>query len=193
MAGAVWKVDSERSAVVWRRTVLLDNIILIGLSGTGKTTTGKLLADRLGKVFIDIDIEIEQECGMSVTDIFRIHGEDFFREQERLVIQRLLHKRDTVISTGGGAVLNPDNVCDLKSCGVLVWMKAPPEVIIARIEQDHVARPLLNKPDRLLIIKKMLDDRAEKYQTADVAVETGTKTPWDVADTIIKAIQGRAS
>ena len=91
----------------------MENIVLIGFSGTGKTTIGRLLAERLGKVFLDIDSEIEQKCGKSVDDIFRLHGEKYFREQEQSIVHSLLQTQNSVIATGGGAVLSPENAAIL--------------------------------------------------------------------------------
>lgn len=167
----------------------MENIVLIGFSGTGKTTTGKLLAERLGKHFVDIDIEIEQTCGSSVEDIFRLNGEQYFREQEHAVVRSMLQKRNTVIATGGGAILSPDNAAILKRCGVIVALQAPPEIILSRLENDTVARPLLNKPDRLQIIRKMLTDRAEKYEIADYTVETGAFTPCGVVELLLEILK----
>lgn len=166
----------------------MENIVLIGFSGTGKTTTGKILADRLGKKFVDIDQEIEKICGMSVEEIFRIHGEMYFRSKERLAIQHMLHIQNAVIATGGGAVLSPDNVVDMKNYGVVVSLQAKAEVILERIEKDPVARPLLQKPDRLQIINDMIRDRTERYQVADFAVETNACSAREVAENIIDAL-----
>ena len=169
----------------------MQNIVLIGFSGTGKTTVGKLLAERLGYAFIDIDHEIERNCGMSVEEIFHVHGEEYFRGQERMAIRNMLNINGAVIATGGGAVLSTENVSDLKSCGTVIWLQAPAERILGRIERDTVARPLLNKPDRLQIIRKMLQERNEKYSAADFSVETGDDFPWDVSEKIMENLSRR--
>lgn len=166
----------------------MENIVLIGLSGTGKTTTGKLLAQRLGKTFVDMDVEIEQQCGMSVAEIFQRHGERYFREQEHRIACSMLQRTGSVIATGGGAVLSPDNAAILKRCGVIVSLQAPPEIILERLEKDSVARPLLSKPDRLQAIQQMLTARAEKYAIADYTIETGALTPQDVVRTILDTL-----
>ena len=82
----------------------MENIVLIGFSGTGKTTIGKLLAQRLGKSFVDIDVEIEQKCKSSAEEIFRLHGEEYFRKQEHAIVRSLSARSNTVIATGGGAL-----------------------------------------------------------------------------------------
>ena len=161
------------------------NIVLIGLSGTGKTTTGKLLAERLGKVFVDLDQEIEYVCGMSVEEIFRSRGEEYFRSQERLAVRSVVLRRGLIVATGGGVVLASENVADLKTCGVVVLLKAPAEVILGRLERDSVARPLLNNADRLQGIEKMMKAREEKYRFADFVVDTTSRSPEEVVEAIV--------
>lgn len=165
------------------------NIVLIGLSGTGKTTTGKLLAERLGKGFVDLDQEIEHACGMSVEEIFRSRGETYFRSQERLAVRSVLPRRGLIVATGGGVVLAPENVADLKACVVVILLKAPAEVILDRLERDSVARPLLNNPDRLQGIERMMKTREEKYRFADFAVDTTSCSPEEVVEKIVAFLQ----
>ena len=94
------------------------NIILIGFMGTGKSTLGRYLAKRMRAKFIDMDIAIENDLGMSVADIFKRYGENYFRQQERELVKRLSAKSGMIIATGGGTVKNPANVADLKKNGV---------------------------------------------------------------------------
>ncbi|MCX7779460.1 MAG: shikimate kinase [Negativicutes bacterium] len=184
LAGALQQLAAnERKA--------MNNIILIGFMGTGKTTTGKILASRLNRKFIDVDEEIELACGMSVNEIFSVHGEPFFREQEKYAIERVMKHSNAVIATGGGAVLAADNVANLKRDSMIIALQAAPEVILRRLEQCNIPRPLLNKPDRLQVIVKMLADRAPKYQIADLYVDTNTRTPWEVSQIIIDNLRLR--
>lgn len=164
----------------------MENIVLIGFSGTGKTTIGKLLAQRLGKSFVDIDVEIEQKCKSSVEEIFRLHGEQYFRKQEHAIVRSLPARSNTVIATGGGAILSPDNAAILKGCGVIIALQAAPEIILSRLEADSIARPLLNHTDRLQRIRHLMAERAEKYNLADYIVETSEFTPQGVVDTILE-------
>ena len=161
------------------------NIVLIGVSGTGKTTVGKLLAERLGLLCVDLDQEIETNCQMSVEEIFRTQGETYFRSQERLAVQSVLLRHNVVVATGGGVVLLPENAEDLKNFGVVVHMKASADVIVNRLECDTTARPLLKNPDRLQVVRKMMEAREEKYRFADFAVETDQCTPEEVLEKII--------
>ena len=108
------------------------NVVLIGFMGTGKTSTGKMLAAKLGAAFIDMDQKIEEEAGMSIPDMFAQKGEDYFRAQERALVKRLAARRNAVISTGGGTVKNPDNVADFKKSGVIVCLSASVDAVLAR-------------------------------------------------------------
>lgn len=162
----------------------MKNIVLVGFMGAGKTTAGKVLARKLGRRFIDLDREIEAGCGMPVSEIFRVHGEAFFRDRERLAISELISHSGTVISTGGGVMLQPENVANLKKNGWIVCLGAGTKTIITRIGQDKT-RPLLNAPNREELVDKLLRERAHRYQLADFTVDTNTLTPDEVADRII--------
>ena len=163
----------------------MKNIVLIGFMGTGKTTVGRLLAKQLEWSFVDLDKEIEAACGMVVSRIFDEHGEDFFRQCESEAIKRLSQCTRTVIATGGGAVLRDENIDHLRQCGILVRLKAQPEVIVSRVENEqHVTRPLLNQPDRLQVVTKLLTERQARYELADISVDTDNNTPDEVAQKI---------
>lgn len=166
----------------------MNNIVLTGFMGTGKTTSGRILAEKLGWNFIDVDRKIEEYCNMLVSDIFAQYGEKYFREQERIVIKKLIDCQNSVIATGGGAVLSDVNRSNLKKCGVIVCLNARPETIVRRLEQDKVVRPLLSCPKRLERVTKLLQERHAKYQTADLCINTDSINPCEVADNIIKYI-----
>ncbi len=163
----------------------MKNIVLIGFMGTGKTAVGRRLASRLGRKFIDTDAEIERVTGKTIPQIFAQDGELRFRSEERLVIQKLSRQEGMVIATGGGAVLNPENMADLKRNGITICLTAEPEIIYQRVRgKKH--RPLLNKKGDLLgQIKELLDRRKPFYQAADYTVDTSYKTPEKVVDEII--------
>lgn len=169
----------------------MGNIVLVGFMGTGKTTTGKLLADRLGWRFVDIDHAIEAECGMCVGDIFSTHGEAFFREKERATIQKMSACRELVIATGGGAILSSENVQNLQQCGTVVTLEARPDVVLQRIEQDPTPRPLLKRPDKQYAIRQLMQERAARYKIAELYIDTSSITPGTAADTIIDFVQNR--
>ncbi|MGQ9824368.1 MAG: shikimate kinase [Desulfotomaculales bacterium] len=163
----------------------MKNIVLIGFMGTGKTAVGRRLAGRLGREFVDTDAEIERVTGKSIPQIFARDGEKRFRSEERLVIQKFSCREGLVISTGGGAVLDPENVADLKRNGILICLKADPEVIYQRVKgKKH--RPLLLKKGNLKDqILKLLDERKLSYDVADYTVDTSQRPPDRVVDEII--------
>ncbi len=169
----------------------MDNIILVGFMGTGKTTTGQLLADRLEWTFIDVDQAIETECGMCVGDIFRTYGEAYFRETEKIVIKRLCSRRKLVIATGGGAVLSDENVRNLQQSGTVVTLEASPEAVLQRVANDPTPRPLLACSDKQAAIRQLMQGRAARYKIADLYIDTSSITPESVADMILDFIRKR--
>ncbi len=139
-----------------------NNLILTGFMATGKTSLGKLLAERLGRKFIDTDQKIEQDTGMTIPEIFAKHGEKYFRELERKTIQEIVTRKNLVIATGGGTVKDPENIRLLKSSGVIVCLTTEPEEIFRRTE-TRGERPLLDGDnERLTTIKKLLEERASR-------------------------------
>src|SRR3989338_6623192 len=112
------------------------NIILIGFRGTGKTTIGKMLAQRLGKEFVDADAYLEQREGNTIKDIFAEGGENLFREIETHVIAELCQLNNRVIATGGGAILREENLKALKKSGIIVLLDADVDPIYKRIHHD---------------------------------------------------------
>jgi len=169
------------------------NVILIGFMGTGKTSTGKMLAQRLGCAFIDMDVKIEEEAGMTIPEIFARLGEDHFRHLEHELALRLSTRRNAVISTGGGTVKNPANVEALKKSGIMVCLKADVETVLERT-QNRGTRPVLDKEDkgdRRQAVEKLLAQRAEFYQQADFFVDTSDLSPLQVVEIIIKTLKTR--
>lgn len=148
------------------------NIVLIGFMGTGKTALGKILAKKLKMGFIDTDSLIEEKKGKSVAGIFSENGERYFRKLERDVVRVVSRKNNVVVSTGGGVVLSPENMKQLRRNGVIICLKSKPEVILERIKRQKGIRPLLNKPDPLKEIKSILKERAPYYKQADFVIDT---------------------
>lgn len=165
-------------------------VILIGFRGTGKTSVGRILATRLKASFFETDALIERRAGMSIPDIFRQHGEAGFRAFEREVITSL---RDTngVISTGGGAVLDPANVADLRWHGTVFLLSAAPEVCHRRIAGSD--RPGLTDLPPAEEVRTLLLRRKEAYLgAADACIDTGARTPAGVAEAILRQVGGEA-
>ncbi len=145
------------------------SIVLVGLMGAGKTVIGRMLAKRLKLPFVDADHEIEAAAGMSVKDIFAEHGEAYFREGERKVIERLLNNGPQVLATGGGAVMNKQTRDAIAKRGVTLWLKADLNILMERVSRKNT-RPLLQTDDPRAVMKKLLDERYPIYGLSDVQV-----------------------
>lgn len=149
------------------------SIALIGFMGTGKTVVGRLLAEKLGKEFIEMDALIEKKAGKSIPEIFRQQGETGFRELEIEVTRKIAGKKNAVIACGGGIVLNTINIDRLRQECVIVCLTASPEVILKRTSSDKDGRPLLAVADRTRQIKELLKFRRHYYErSADITVNT---------------------
>lgn len=159
------------------------NLILVGFMGTGKTVTGKVLAERLGRAFVDMDGVIEAREGRSIPRIFSESGEPHFRELERALVQELAAQQNLVIAPGGGIVLNPDNIRDFSATGRVICLRASPEWILKRVGHD-TNRPLLQTDDKLGRIRELLAKRQALYDAIPLQIDTDGKTPAEVADEI---------
>lgn len=161
-----------------------DNLILIGFMGTGKTSLGKLLANRLGRGFVDLDQKIERDAGMTIPKIFELHGEKYFRELEKKAVREVSERKNLVIATGGGTVKDAENVRLLKNSGVIICLTTEPEEIFRRTERRG-ERPLLDKNDqRLETIKKLLAEREIFYSQADYTIDTTNWSPLQIMNDI---------
>lgn len=167
----------------------MKNITLVGFMGTGKTTVGRLLAERLGYTFVDADDEIEREQGVSITHIFSELGEAHFRDLETDMLKRLSARENLVISAGGGAVIRAENVESLKKGGPVVCLAATPEEIYDRVRHS-THRPLLKVDDPLGRIRELMELRRKFYSRADYKVDTGGLTPGEVVDKILDMVKG---
>lgn len=152
--------------------------------GSGKTAVGKLLAKKLGYEFLDTDALIVKKEGKSILAIFSEEGEERFRELEAKTVRELSGLTEHIISTGGGIVINRDNVANLKKDGLVIWLRALPETILQRVgSQTH--RPLLNIEDPLEKIKILLMEREPFYAEADLSIDTDGFEVEEIADIII--------
>ena len=168
----------------------MKNIVLIGFMGTGKTSVGRLLAGRLGRSFVDIDRKIELDAGMTISEIFTMHGEDYFRRKEQEVIAKVSRYRNAVIATGGGVVLSAENMNRLRANGIVVSLSASVGTILERTGRRNT-RPLLQRPDREEVVAKLLAQRAELYQNADLCIDTDTSAPHQTVGKIIAFLRQR--
>lgn len=157
------------------------NIVLIGMSGAGKTTIGRYIADRLNMKFIDTDDKIVVDKGREIDYIFDKYGEEYFRVLERRVIKDISMHNRTVISTGGGVVLNRYNIDDLRINGIIFLLQASVDTIFNNIKASYLSdakRPLLNDgSDLKLRIKELYKEREKLYiSSADYIINVNDKT-----------------
>ncbi len=163
------------------------NVFLVGMMGSGKTTVGNILAQKLNYRFFDTDVLIERVMGQSVSEIFATSGEDSFRDMETQVLGNLSAYTKSIIATGGGIVIKPANWSYLHH-GVVIWLDAPVEVILARLADDNT-RPLLQETDPEQKLNELLEKRTPLYSLADLQIHiTADQTPETIANQIMTKI-----
>ncbi len=167
----------------------LQNLFIVGPMGVGKTTIGKLLAERLKRPFLDTDKVIIERCGADIPWIFDVEGEAGFRKREAQVCDELTQQQGMVIATGGGIVLNPDNRRNLSSRGIVIYLRASIEELVARTAKDK-NRPLLQTSDPRSVIERILEEREPLYlDVADHVIDTKNDGARAGVAQILKAIQ----
>jgi shikimate kinase len=159
-------------------------LFLTGMMGSGKSAVGKALADRYGYTLIDLDEEIVKKYSKSIETIFKLDGENRFREYETDTARSLDLPDHAVIATGGGFPLKETNRRWMKTHGKIIWLKSSPAVILERIKDED--RPLLPKPITVDHIATILHKRIPVYQQADQVIETDDMTPNEIAEAIRK-------
>jgi shikimate kinase len=167
------------------------NVVLIGYRGTGKTTVGKILADRLGRELISTDAAVVERAGLPIPDIVARHGWEHFRDLESQVCRELSARDGLVLDTGGGAILRPENVACLKSAGCLFWLTAEVQTIASRISGDTQRPSLTGTKSFTDEIEEVLRERLPKYAAAaDVRIATDHRTPSEIAEAILSKLEG---
>lgn len=165
------------------------NIVLIGFRGTGKTTIGRKIAQRLGKEFIDADEYLEKKQGKTIKDIFAEGGENLFREIETKIISELCLLDDKVIATGGGAILREENVRHLKKNGIIIFLDADVDTLYRRIHHDALTqqkRPSLTNRGAYEEIEYLLAYRRPLYdRMGDFVLNTANLSQNDAANKIV--------
>lgn len=146
--------------------------MLVGLPGVGKTTVGRAAARALHWPFIDFDTEIEHRAHASIPEIFARHGEARFRGLEQALTAELAGCSGTIMSAGGGWVVNEESVALLRSTSRIIYLRAAPSTIIARLGSARIRRPLLDAADPLEVVTELLATRGPRYETADCVIDT---------------------
>ena len=164
------------------------NIVLVGFMGTGKSTVGRVIAQKLGFHFIDTDDVIEQTSKAKISDIFAEHGEVYFRDLESQAVKSVALMKNQVVATGGGVVLRSSNIDLLRTGGPIFCLNATPKAIWDRVRSSR-SRPLLRGPNPLKKIETLLDKRAPYYALADHQIETTGVSVDRVANEIISYIE----
>jgi shikimate kinase len=165
-------------------------IVLVGMMGAGKSTIGRRLAARLGMPFLDADSEIEAAAGMSISDIFEVHGEPHFRDGEARVIARLLDGGPAVLATGGGAFMREDTRNRVGAKAVSIWLKADADIIMRRVRR-RADRPLLQTADPEAAVGRLISEREPIYQHADLTIWSREVPHEKVVDECVDALHAR--
>ena len=163
------------------------SLYLVGMMGSGKTSTGRPLAERLGYGFVDADAVIEQAAGCSIPEIFQRDAEDGFRAIEHQVLSAISQRHSLVVATGGGVVTQRENWGLLHS-GIVIWLDVVQEQLLKRLQADSTVRPLLQTEDPALALSQLLAERQPLYAEADLTVVINDETPDTVADGILQLL-----
>jgi shikimate kinase len=160
----------------------MDNLILVGFSCSGKTTLGRNVARRLRLTFVDTDRYIEDMTGRSIPSIFREDGEAGFRAFEREAIARIMEQRNQVVSTGGGAFIDPENRDRLRNGNLVIHLQVRPETVVDRLRNSRSGRPrpLLDNPDPLKRVVQLMADRKEAYSAAHVTIGVDDRSRYEL-------------
>ena len=163
------------------------SLYLVGMMGSGKTSTGRPLAERLGYGFVDADAVIEQAAGCSIPELFDRDGEAGFRSLESQVLSAISQRHSLVVATGGGVVTQPENWGMLHS-GIVIWLDVVPDQLLQRLNADSTVRPLLQTADPEAALNALLNERRPLYAEADLTVVINDETPEAVADGILQLV-----
>ena len=163
------------------------SLYLVGMMGSGKTSTGRPLAERLGYGFVDADAVIEQAAGCTIPEIFEQDGESGFRAIETQVLNAISQRHSLVVATGGGVVTQSPNWGLLHS-GIVIWLDVDREQLLKRLRADTTVRPLLQRPDPEAALDALLNERRPLYAEADLTVVIDEEPPDVVADGILQLL-----
>lgn len=161
-------------------------IFLIGFMASGKTTVGRLLAERLDWTFVDLDKVIEDGAGRTVAEIFALEGEAGFRKRETDALQEVAKRRTVVVATGGGAPCREENIEAMLAAGRVFWLDVPPEEAVRRAGKAS-GRPLLDgAADPVEAARKLLDRRLPFYRRAHAGVVTIDQSPSEIVNELLR-------
>jgi shikimate kinase len=170
-----------------KQTLAGRSLYLVGMMGSGKSSTGRPLAERLGYGFVDADAVIEQAAGCTIPEIFESDGEAGFRAIETQVLSAISQRHSLVVATGGGVVTQPEN-WGLLHHGIVIWLDVVPDQLLQRLQADSTVRPLLQTADPDAALDALLAERRPLYGEADLTVVINDETPDAVADGILQLL-----
>lgn len=162
-------------------------VVLVGMMGAGKSSIGRRLANRLGMAFVDADSEIELAANATIPEIFDRHGEAYFRDGERRVIQRLLDGSPKVMATGGGAFIQPETRAMIQANAISIWLKADRDLLLSRVKRRG-NRPLLKTGDPAETIERLIAERYPVYAEAAIHIQSRDVAHDLVIDEILAAL-----
>ncbi|KZR88654.1 Shikimate kinase 1 [Synechococcus sp. MIT S9509] len=163
------------------------SLYLVGMMGSGKTSTGRPLAERLGYGFVDADAVIEQVAGCTISEIFERDGEEDFRSLETQVLRSISERHSLVVATGGGVVTRSEN-WGMMHQGIVIWLDVERRQLLQRLQADSTQRPLLMTEDPAETLDAILKQRRPLYDEADLTVVIESETPEVVANGIIQLL-----
>ena len=163
------------------------SLYLIGMMGSGKSSTGRPLAERLGYGFVDADAVIEQVTGSNISEIFERDGEDHFRDLETQVLRSISERHSLVVATGGGIVTRSEN-WGMMHQGIVIWLDVERDQLLLRLQRDSTRRPLLQVNDPGEAVDSILGQRRPLYNEADLTVVIGTETADVVANGVLQLL-----
>ena len=169
-----------------KKQLFNDNIVLIGFMGSGKSTISRELNTLFSMDVIEMDQVIADREGMSISEIFEVHGEEYFRNRETELLRELQSRKGVVISCGGGVPMREENVVEMKKNGKVILLTASPETILERVKNNH-DRPLLENNKNVDFISELMEKRRQKYEAAaDVIIRTDGKSAAEICEEIIQ-------
>ena len=161
------------------------NLVLLGMMAVGKTTIARIIAKKHNLKFVDIDLNITKNNSMTIAEIFKNKGENFFREQEEKEVLKFLKKNNCVIALGGGAFINKTVRGNILKSAISVWLDLDIETLNTRIKHNY-KRPLLKKENNLVKLKQLYAERKKIYELANHKIECAKLSKENIAEKIIK-------
>ncbi len=190
VASEDWLAQRAPGAIESSRVPEARPVALLGMRGAGKSTIGALIADALRWPFVEVDERIEEVAGLSLSQIFTLHGEAYYRRLEALCVGELLGRGEAMVLAPGGGVVDNGPVFDLlRARCVTVWLRAAPEEHMARVVGQGDRRPMLARSRPMEELRALLAAREPRYGTADLVLDTSDGSPDDAAEELLAAVE----